>query len=121
MPRRKGVALFTVSTALTDVVTRRHAVKHIGHLIAPFLVARGFASKVDFGGTSFVFSSCDFVDRCVFTVKQGRSTKSHEPTRTKIFRIELDVTFEAKPPRGAVDSTSLSSLYDVKLRSYSGS
>jgi hypothetical protein len=46
--------------------------------------------------TSFVFSSCDFVDRSFCPEKQGRSTKSHEPTRTKYFRLELDVTFEAK-------------------------
>lgn len=41
--------------------------------------------------TSFVFSSCDFVDRSFCPEKQGRSTKSHEPTRTKILPRSVDV------------------------------
>ena len=39
---------------------------------------------------SFVFSSCDFVDRSVCPEKQGRSTKPYEPTRTKYFRLAID-------------------------------
>jgi hypothetical protein len=34
--------------------------------------------------TGFVFSSCDFGDRSVCSERQRRSTKSHEPRRTKI-------------------------------------
>src|SRR6185503_9278315 len=41
----------------------------------------------------FVFSSCDFVDRSVCPEKQGRSTKSHEPTRNSLLTKS---TFEAK-------------------------
>jgi hypothetical protein len=44
---------------------------------------------------SFVFNSCDFVDRCFWPEKDDpRShTNQHE---LKFFRFELDVTFEAK-------------------------
>src|SRR6185369_13863220 len=47
--------------------------------------------------TSFVFSSCDFVDRSVCPEKQGRSTKPHEPTRTKILPSRARRGLEANP------------------------
>jgi len=37
----------------------------------------------------FVFSSCGLVDRSVCPEKQGRSTKSHEPTRNSLPRNRL--------------------------------
>jgi len=67
--------------------------------------------------TSFVFSSCDFVDRSFLPEKQGRSTKSHELTRTKI--LEVQVTFGAKPileaNTGGAAEAQHSTTYKAKL------
>jgi hypothetical protein len=47
--------------------------------------------------TSFVFSSCDFVDRS-FVQKNKDDPLSHtNQHKPKWIRLELDVTFEAKP------------------------
>ena len=44
--------------------------------------------------TSFVFSSCDFVDRSLSRTDDPRVTRKN--TNQKYFRIERDVTFEAR-------------------------
>jgi len=60
-------------------------------------IANALPRKSIFEGRVSCLVSCDFVDRSLCPEHKQRSTKSHEPTRTKYFRLQLDVTFEAKP------------------------
>ena len=62
-----------------------------------FSALHSFASRVDFSGPSFVFSSCDFVDRC-FCQEHKDDPRSHtNQHQQKFFPTEREVTFEAKP------------------------
>jgi len=76
--------------------------------------------------TSFVFSPCDFVDRSARPEKQGRSTKSYEPTRTKMPKTKatkvitgisrVDAVIHKIRSQQVILAADLAKIYGVETR-----